>query len=286
MFDDILIVDWSGGKDRGPTPKRDAIWMGDGVAPPLYCRNRQVALAALTHRIDTALTQGIRLLIGVDFGLAYPKGFARHITGQTSPFAMWDWLAERVDDTPQDNNRFDIAAEMNRSLPGIGPFWGNGLKRDIPDLPRKGRDRSYHWATSRRDTERLCPGSFECWQLAGAGSVGSQIIMGLPVLAALRARFGKRLTVWPFEAPGDGVTLVEVWPSLIAKSIANLKRTDDILDAAQVSILAATLARADIKVLLSAPEIAKEEGWILGAGQTSYLVKLAKTAPLHWQGPT
>ena len=28
MFDTVLIVDWSGGNDRGTRPKKDAIWTG------------------------------------------------------------------------------------------------------------------------------------------------------------------------------------------------------------------------------------------------------------------
>ena len=45
---------------------------------------------------------------------------------------------------------FDVAAEMNRVFPGVGPFWGNGLGRDIPDLPRKGRARTFRWGAERK----------------------------------------------------------------------------------------------------------------------------------------
>ncbi len=47
IWDEVVIVDWSGGNDRGHTPKKDAIWIGavSGGVPekPVYCRNRSCA---------------------------------------------------------------------------------------------------------------------------------------------------------------------------------------------------------------------------------------------------
>ena len=47
------MVDWAGGNDTGPRPRKDAIWMAvvrQGRAEaPLYLRNRQVAEEALTE---------------------------------------------------------------------------------------------------------------------------------------------------------------------------------------------------------------------------------------------
>ena len=40
QFDTIAVVDWSGGNDTGPKPRKDAIWLGvvrNGEAEePLY----------------------------------------------------------------------------------------------------------------------------------------------------------------------------------------------------------------------------------------------------------
>ena len=50
-FDTVLMVDWSGGNDRGAKPKKDAIWAalvrGGRAGEPIYLRNRQVAEAWL-----------------------------------------------------------------------------------------------------------------------------------------------------------------------------------------------------------------------------------------------
>lgn len=270
------MVDWSGGNDRRAAPKPDAIWIATtrpGEAP-LYCRNRGLAEDWLKARIEETLTAGRTLLVGLDFPFGYPRGFATAITGRPDPFALWHWLAERIEDAPRANNRFDVAAMMNRRLPGIGPFWGNGLKRDIPDLPRKGNARTFRWPHPRRRAEDMARGAFEVWQLSGAGAVGSQALMGLPVLSRLRAAFPGRIAVWPFEALDRPVTFVEIWPSLVARAIAAAHPDDPIRDRAQVVSLAtaiATLPPATLAAMLDAE--APEEGWILGLGHEEALAR-------------
>ena len=34
-FDSFVMVDWSGGNDRGPRPARDAIWIGETGKSPV-----------------------------------------------------------------------------------------------------------------------------------------------------------------------------------------------------------------------------------------------------------
>ncbi|PKP85125.1 MAG: hypothetical protein CVT80_04260, partial [Alphaproteobacteria bacterium HGW-Alphaproteobacteria-2] len=139
-FDTVLMLDWSGGNDRGPRPKRDAIWAGlvrnGREVEPVYLRNRQVAEDWLDGTIAAERAQGRRVLAGFDFPFGYPSGFAAALTGRAAPLALWDWFEARVQDAPKANNRFDLAGEINARLSGAGPFWGNALKRDIPGLPR------------------------------------------------------------------------------------------------------------------------------------------------------
>ena len=279
-FDTVVMVDWSGGNDTGPTPKKDAIWAGvvrDGVAQePVYLRNRQVAEAWVGDLLAQEVQAGRRVCLGFDFALAYPEGFAQALTGDPDPLALWDWFEARVQDGPLGNNRFDLAGQINRLLPGVGPFWFNGLQRDIDHLPRKGNDRTYQWEPRRRRTELAAKGSFEVWQLAGAGAVGSQVIMGLPVLARLRRRFAGQIAVWPFEQVQRPVTLVEIWPSLISKAVAALTRPGEIRDAAQVRVLAAAIAglsEAALSRMFDQP--AGTEGWIFGAGHEKDLTEAA-----------
>ncbi|MEC7667705.1 MAG: molybdopterin guanine dinucleotide synthesis, partial [Pseudomonadota bacterium] len=86
-FDRFVVVDWSGGNDTGPTPRKDAIWLCEHGAEPEYLRNRVVAEDRLRALIDDAQALGQRLLIGFDFPFGYPAGFARALTGQDDPFA-------------------------------------------------------------------------------------------------------------------------------------------------------------------------------------------------------
>ena len=276
MFDTVIMVDWSGGNDTGARPKKDAIWAGlarqGRSEPPLYLRNRAVAEVWVTARLAEELAAGRKVCIGFDFAFGYPDGFARAVTGQPDPLALWDWFEARVQDSPQANNRFDLAAQINAQFPGIGPFWANGLRRDIAHLPRKGNDRTYRWRTPKRQTELLAKGSFECWQLAGAGAVGSQIIMGLPVLARLRRRFGEHLAVWPFEQQSAQITLLEIWPSLLANPIKDQTFAGEIRDAAQVRVLAGAismLSEDHAAQMLDRP--ANSEGWIFGVGHETQL---------------
>ncbi|XOY56960.1 MAG: gephyrin-like molybdotransferase Glp [Rhodobacterales bacterium] len=284
MFDTVLIVDWSGGNDRGTRPKKDAIWTGiarAGLAEdPVYHRNRQLAEDWIIRFLAAELSAGRRVLAGFDFAFGYPTGFGRMLTGTNDPFAIWDWFAAHVQDSPQANNRFDLAGQINARFPGIGPFWGNGLARDIPDLPRKGLARQGHGLPEKRAAEQQAKGAFAVWQLAGAGAVGSQVIMGLPVLARLRHRFGADLAVWPFQPLTPPIALVEVWPSLIAKTIAATCPPGAIKDAHQVRVLAralSALAPADLARMLDLPATA--EGTILGLDHVP-LLEQAVSAPV------
>ncbi len=262
------MVDWSGGNDRGPTPTKDAIWVGisrsGSSEDPRYFRNRQTFFSWITDFLDTELTAKRRTLVGFDFPFGYPTGFGRHLTGTDDPLTLWQWLTDRVEDSPKANNRFDIAGQINRTLPGIGPFWANGLKRDIADLPRKGLARTQNPFPEKRIVETHAKGSFTCWQLAGAGAVGSQVIMGLPILHRLRQIFTNKISIWPFEQLTRPIAFVEIWPTLFAGPAP----ADMIKDAHQVKATARALAQKSVTTLHADLQITSPvEGWILGIGQ-------------------
>ena len=271
-WDRIIMVDWSGGNDTGPTPRKDAIWVasaeGGVVSQPVYLRNRHLAERWLHDEIEAALRADKRLMIGLDFPFGYPEGFAAAVTGRDDPFALWEDIAARIEDSPERNNRFDVAAEFNRLFDGVGPFWGNGLKRNIADLPRKGLDREGHGLPERRAAELAAPGAFTLWQLSGAGAVGSQALMGLPVLWRLRKRYGQALRVWPFEPLDGPVCLVEIWPSLMVGN-APEGWIKDAWQVSEVARIVSGLAPEDLARLLAVE--APEEGWILGLGQEALL---------------
>lgn len=269
MFDRVVIVDWSA--RSSPSPERaspDAIWVGEAGAGETYHRTRALAEADLARRI-AGRPAGQRMLIGFDFPFAYPAGFAAML-GCDGPLAVWDWMAERIEDGPDNaNNRFETAAGINGIAPGAGPFWGLPHGRKLADLPPTDA-----WKTSRRFCrKRRCEpqGAQETWKLFGNGSVGSQALLGLPVLSRLRRLPG--VTVWPFEPMGP-VVLAEVWPSLLAARVAG-EQGAEIRDRVQVRVLARELARlaraGRLAPLFDVPEVAREEGWILGVGHEAAL---------------
>lgn len=263
-FDTFVMVDWSGGNDTGKTPRQDAIWAcvaRQGRAEePQYLRNREIAEAWLANFFEQERAAGHRLMAGFDFPFGYPAGFAEAITGQKDPFALWHWLEARVEDGPRANNRFDLAAQINGQFGGRGPFWFNGLKRDIEGLPRTKAD--YHNPfPEKRAAEKAASGAFSCWQLGGTGAVGSQVLMGLPVLARLRRRCDA--AVWPFEPLDKWLAFVEIWPSLTLGAVPK----NEIKDAWQVAEVARTLSSLDPKILHEAMNVDEpEEGWIFGIG--------------------
>ncbi|MBT0958035.1 molybdopterin molybdenumtransferase MoeA [Alphaproteobacteria bacterium KMM 3653] len=288
-FDVIIVTDWSGGNDRGPKPKPDAIWAAVAragrVEPAQYFRNRQEYETWLTGFLKAALAEGSRVLAGFDFPFAYSAGFGRALTGQDDPFAVWDWLEKRIEDSPRGNNRFAVAGQINAKFDGIGPFWGNAGRADVPHLPRKGTERTCTRFAEKRRVEALAKGAFSCWQLAGAGSVGSQVLMGLPMLGRLRRTFGAELGVAGFGAlGGEALVLTEIWPSLLAQEVRK-RQGSRIKDAVQVEVLAGALAAMkapDITAMLAQGDA--EEGWITGLGDAA-LREAAEALPIPGQDP-
>ncbi len=266
-WDTTIMIDWSGGNDRGAAPKKDAIWAGvhhgNTFEAPHYFRTRQSLTTWLIDTLQDLLNKGRKALVGFDFPFGYPAGFGRHLTGTDDPFALWAWFADHITDTPKANNRFDVAGQINATLPGTGPFWGNGLKKDIADLPRKGLARTANPFPEKRAVEQApqAKGSFTCWQLAGAGAVGSQVIMGLPVLHHLRETFAGNICVWPFEPLTKPIALVEIWPTLFAGPAPD----GMIKDAHQVQATAKAIAHKNLSPDHADLHVAAPvEGWILG----------------------
>ena len=265
-FDTFVIVDWSGGNQGPARPKADAIWAcvarGAEVMPPVYLRHRHAAEAWLADTIAADRAAGRRVLAGFDCPVGYPAG----------PFALWDWFEARVEDSPTANNRFALAGEINRRFGGQGPFWGNASRTDVVGLPRTKATYDNPFP-ERRAAEDRAKGAFPLWQLAGAGAVGSQAIMGLPVLNRLRRRFAPEVAVWPFEPLDVPVALVEVWPSLMVGP-APEGWIKDQWQVHEVARIMAALPAARLAEILDVS--APEEGWIFGLG---FEAELRGTAP-------
>ena len=303
LFHTHIIVDWSArSKPSGPKCEENAIWWAvarvDGgsvsVLEPEYARTRHCALQRLVRLIAGELDSGRRLLVGFDFPFGYPERVAAHLTGEACALTLWDWLAERVNDQPDNkNNRFDVAAEINAAYPGCGgPCWGRPTKWCYQTISTKKpacTEQECH-PPERRIADKCAKGAKSVWQLYGAGSVGSQVLLGLPALKHLMEAPGiaGRTAVWPFQTglrtPEARAVIAEVYPSLLREQIGERSCEREIVDCAQVRVNAEAFARLDAGGGLAplfggAPWltpvqrgiIETEEAWILGLGHEDVL---------------
>lgn len=278
MIDTIIIVDWSARSRPSPAKRtKDAIFiaeMSKGQRFVTYCRTRDAASAHLIARFEASLAEGRRVLAGLDFPFAYPRGFAQALTGDPDPFAVWGWLADAVlDDDRNGNNRLAVADRINARFDLAGPFWSHPVGEMPAHVPfRKPLHQGFPFA-ERRKVETVASGASTCFQLYGNGAVASQSLLGLPRLHRLRQQFGEAIAVRPFEDRDAPILLAEVYPSILSTEIKRRQRPGEIPDAAQVRVLAqafAGLAPGRLDAMLREGD--REEGWIAGLGHEAELI--------------
>ena len=140
MFDRVIVVDWSAANlPTSLTNRANSVWIGchdaEGGAE-WHHRTRATAEAQLVTLIETSRAAGLRLLIGFDFAMGYPAGFAARLTGEARAEAVWRWLAGAITDVENRNNRFEVATRINALFPeGPGPFWSHPTGQVWPGLP-------------------------------------------------------------------------------------------------------------------------------------------------------
>jgi precorrin-8X/cobalt-precorrin-8 methylmutase len=305
LFDVYVVVDWSA--NASPKLGADSIWSHVRTAgeyagpaertgsaePPINHPTRALAREYLTELLTTLADR--RVLIGFDLPYGYPSGFAAAcgLSGDVPWRATWRHLADRLVDLPDNaNNRFEIASALNATISdGPGPFWGTTSPKLVtPNLSRTKAPGFPHGSLaehrlSELELQRHGLRPFSVWQLAGAGSVGSQTLTGIPVLHALRTHplLAERSQVWPFETGftddpcrgrADAIVHAEIWPSALGRPDPALH---PVKDAGQVLALTAHLAALDAAGELAPrfaprldPETERvslaEEGWVLGVG--------------------
>ncbi len=291
--DDVVIVDWSAA--ASPKRGRDSIWIAHVATGETFelkaienLATRTAALQWLRQQLATLSNMGRHVVCGFDFSFGYPAGYANLLQRafskgdreRTRFEQVLSITASLISDAPTNaNNRFAVANMINaRTRTAL--FWGHPRTQSFPSLsPTKTAPPGLERNELRdfRHTERDLRVKSN-WQLLGAGAVGSQVLMGLPLLEALR-RSERSATLWPFEPhhlheQGGTVVLAEVWPSMFATG----EQTHVIRDAWQVATTAQFLGRLSPTkwVELFAPpswatftpqeleEIVGEEGWILG----------------------
>jgi hypothetical protein len=311
LFDAYLAVDWSARDTPSPRrPSRDAIWLAHQAASldltaTAYVRTRLECFEQLRGLLLEHVRNGQRVFVGFDFPFGFPSGFAaalglfgdadpgrRDRPGPPAWRRVWDELSRLISDQAgNSNNRFEAAASLNRRCAGDhpGPLWGcpGGVPR--PGLPA--RSPGYPYAAGRglslerlRWTEKRQRGTQPVWKLFGAGSVGSQCLVGIPYVRRLREdpELQAVSRIWPFETgfavpsatPGEPVIVhAEIWPSLApGRSCAAPVRDEDQVRATVVWLRSLD-DRGWMEELLRTPpdlppsalrQVLAEEGWIAG----------------------
>ena len=238
----------------------------------VYEETRSTAIEHIRSFLLEEAQDGHRVLVGFDFAFGYPAGFARRILVEEEPKAenLWKHFHDRLMKENEDGetgsrrlrertggDRFQIARCMNDKIKSAcdleGPFWDVGTRvrtgDELANLPNPKGGKPPHnpyarktkvtWpkkfgfnATRRTDT--MASGAQSVWQLSGAGSVGSQVILGVPWLRHLRDSLREtgeiresRCVIWPFDtgfqleplAEGPRIVFAEIYPSLLRDAI-------------------------------------------------------------------
>jgi hypothetical protein len=297
LFSAYVIVDWSAAAK--PTTGADSVWIGvlkrdvrfrmafESFNPP----TRAEAEKRLNLVLDDLKKRSERALVGFDFPLGFPRGFAEalKLPGEAPWRAAWDQVDKMVKDKADNtNNRFGVASEINRRLTGGPfPFWGCPPRDTLTTLqPKKQRAHGPDDLPEFRHADLAAKGASSIWKLYYNGSVGGQAILGMPVARRLKLARGEAAKVWPFETgfrtlteadlAGVDVVMAEVYPSMIKGAAA----PGEVKDQTQVRTTAEHFARLDEANRLgevfgpakeTGPDVVldaeREEGWILGAGR-------------------
>jgi hypothetical protein len=293
LFNAYVIVDWSAASK--PNTGADSVWIGvlkrdvrfrlafEAFNPP----TRAEAEKKLAAILDDLKKRNERALLGFDFALGFPRGFAAalKLPGEAPWRAAWDFLDKMVKDKADNtNNRFGVGSEINRRLTGGPfPFWGVPPKDALTTLqPKRARDHGPDDLPEFRYADTAAKAA-SIWKLYYNGSVGGQTILGIPVARRIKQMRGEAVKIWPFETgfralgeadlAGVEAVIAEVYPSLYKAVPA----PGEVKDLAQVRVTAEHFARLDEANKLgaafgpsksAATEVVeaaeREEGWVLG----------------------
>ncbi len=311
LFDAYVMVDWSGGNGRR-AGKPDCIWIAHGsatatgpktVSPPSRTEAAHIIRSQLQFIVGSK--KG-RVLLCADFGYGYPAGFAsllpKLLPGELSPWRIvWQYLRKHVQDDlgtrpgrqpTNRSNRFEVASAINTigSTPvSPGPFWCLFKSGSYVCVPQKRPAQPFasvrDTIAPRRITDERAR-SDTPFRLFGTGSVGSQVITGIPRLESIRfdPQFARCSAVWPFEtgwAPATGswldpelrVVHAEIYPSVRIPLADTIKDRGQVramwhwardLDAKNLLLREFTIPPGIISGSREDTLIRSEEGWILG----------------------
>ena len=298
IFDAYVMVDWSAA--AVPSTGADSIWIAsaerrDGqLTPPRLAnpRTRRAAAALLADLLSDLVARDCVTLAGFDFAFGFPAGFARRLRGEQADWRkVWKDVAARVHDADNNaNNRFEVAAALNERVSGGPfPFWGCPATVAGPLLSARKPAGYGDGLAEYRMCDLAGGGAHPVWKLAYSGCVGSQTLLGIAHLQALRRHpwLAEVARIWPFETglarlgrPGPGewrLLFAEIYPSIFesrnaSHAIKDARQVRTVVERVRLLDEAGRLAPLFAGPSTLTPEqrlaIETEEGWILGIETT------------------
>ena len=288
-FDAYLMVDWCAANE--PKKGEDSVWycFYDRTDDAWKTENPESRKEA-TDKIKSILHETTKhekaVLVGFDFPFGYPAGFssALGLRGKSPCRALWNELKEVItDDDKNQNNRFEVAASLNRRISGQPfPFWGCPVKMKSAWISEK---KARPHLAEFRVTDQKAKGAQPVWKLFGAGIAGSHALVGIPRLARLRddVTLGPRSAVWPFETGLEQlpprskrnwlILYAEIFPAMFRPTVGQGETKDQAQVRDLVQRLKVEDERGGLGEWFAGPgelskndkrKIVSEEGWILG----------------------
>lgn len=234
LFSDYIMVDWSA--SGSPATGCHSVWIAHrrcesaGGILTYNPGTRREAMAIVADKLQSILRESEcrKVLLGFDFPFGFPAGTAKAMGLETPRAPVWEALWARVSDEIRDdwrngNNRFEVATSWQRkyALPFHG--WGSGLgKSTLPKSFPQGAVLG-----ELRKTEECARATHgqagSAWRISGIGSVGGQMLVGIPHLFALRKKFAGKICLWPFETGFSAnfqrrIVVAEIYPRTLGKS--------------------------------------------------------------------
>jgi hypothetical protein len=298
LFDAIIAVDFSAAE--GPKKGEGSVWIGimkrDARFRPTYeDKNPATRLEAMTILKELLLDfkkRGEKVLIGFDFALGFPTGTSQKLGLELKAQDLWTFVTKNIVDKPDNtNNRFAVAAKMNRLMTDQAyPFWGcpkNAAQKWLSTLkPADFGSFPEYRLTEIVARQKKAPAK-SLWQMHGAGVVGGQSLLGIAHIEGLKQTPTLKGQLWPFETglktlSADDLEYsdwvgCEIYPSLFEKIYEFTSNENEVKDQAQVRLVCESLTKLDdqgeLGILFAGPSrlteseryiVESEEGWILG----------------------
>ncbi len=209
LFGAYVVVDWTAAESR--KTGEQSLWIGvmkrDVRFRLAYEAHNPATRAEAEDLIRQLLAdlarRGDRALVALAFPLGFPEGTAPRlkVDGWTG---LWSFLASNVVDKKDNtNNRFAVAAKINRLMTDEArPFWGapqRQTQRWIGSTkPAEGYGDVREFRRTELATKKLGKAMTKSvWQLQGAGSIGGQALLGMAAMKRIVDQLGPSAAVWP-----------------------------------------------------------------------------------------